>query len=130
MGRQSDARAGTKTVIVIDDESAILDAVQIILTQEGYTAVTYSSLPSLDELEAASPHVVLLDLRLGADDGAPYCLELKSSPHLQHIPVILLSAHAESDVEKKAKECKANGHLAKPFDITALLEVIHTHALD
>ena len=78
-----------------------------------------------DPAKSPRPHVILLDLRLPKIDGLEVLKEVKSSPELEKIPVIILTTSAaEQDVARAYKE-HVNSYLVKPVDFenfTSLME--------
>lgn len=73
-----------------------------------------------DQAKSPRPHVILLDLRLPKVDGLELASEVKSSPKLRGIPVVMLTtSNAEADM-LRAYEERADGHLVKPVDFVSL----------
>jgi CheY-like chemotaxis protein len=78
----------------------------------------------MPSLQPPFPDLILLDLLLSGMDGKAICRQLKGAEATSHIPVILMSAH--SQVTQIAEEAGADGWLAKPFEIEALLSLLGT----
>ncbi len=111
-----------QSILVIDDEPAILDIVQTILTRERYRVQTSSNGACLHSLESDLPDLILLDVLLQGEDGRELCRQLKEREQTRHIPVILFSAHVPA---KGAPEsCGADDFLSKPFRIKELLAIV------
>ncbi|KJH69588.1 response regulator [Aliterella atlantica] len=75
---------------------------------------------------AQSPHpdLILLDLNLPRKDGWEVLAEIKSSPNLKRIPVVILTtSQAEEDI-LSAYDCYANCYIAKPIDLEHFIQVI------
>jgi DNA-binding response OmpR family regulator len=107
-------------VLIVDDDQAILEAMQIAIEDEGYTVETVAD----GNLAAAAakkfmPAIILLDLLLSGKDGTEVIALLRKQKETADIPVILLSAHPTA--AKTAVECGATDFLAKPFDVDELL---------
>lgn len=78
-----------------------------------------------DPDKSPRPHVVLLDLRLPKIDGLEVLKEIKSSPELDRMPVVILTTSAAEQDVARAYEAHANSYLVKPVDFdnfTALME--------
>ena len=74
-----------------------------------------------DKAKNPLPHVVLLDLRLPKVDGLEVLKEIKTSPELQRIPVVILTtSEAEKDIAQ-AYDYHANAYLAKPVDFNEFM---------
>jgi DNA-binding response OmpR family regulator len=112
-----------KKILVVDDDRDILEIVSYILTSRGFNVSTHTT--GLNVPEAVmqfSPDVILLDINLPGKLGTEVCKELKK---IHSIPVILFSAHAKEG--KVIAECNADGFIAKPFDMEALVKRIKAH---
>jgi DNA-binding response OmpR family regulator len=116
----------SKKVLVVDDDSGILDAVSLILEESGYTVETLSKGEEIfKSIKTFIPDVILLDIMMSGSDGREICRKLKAASHTKSIPVIMVAAH--QTVGKQASLCGANDWLAKPFDISNLLGKIQKH---
>ena len=106
-------------VLVVDDDPDILDAVCDILEGEGYrVARARHGLEALERLEAERPSLVLLDLMMPVMDGPSFATALRQRRMERPVPVVVISADGNP---QKAQAVGAQGYLAKPFDIDALL---------
>jgi len=105
-----------KTIAIIDDDIHIGDMLTEVLTREGYVVLrAYSGTEALYLLSQHNPDLVLLDLMLPGLSGEEVL------PHIQNIPVIVLSAKV--DVQDKVN-LLLNGavdYMTKPFDTKELL---------
>ena len=115
-----------KKVLIVDDDHAILEAMQIAIEDEGYTVeVVADGNSAAAKAKKFQPHLILLDLLLSGKDGTQIIAILREQPETKDIPVILLSAHPAAG--KTAKECGATDFLAKPFDVDDLLGKVAKH---
>lgn len=110
-------------ILVIDDDKDILELVEIILIRNGFEIlISPKGEETLANVENFAPQVILLDVFLAGVNGIDICRELKSNPKTAHIPVIMYSAHTnKNDI---MRQCNANDFLAKPFEISNLIEKI------
>lgn len=112
-----------RRILVVDDEPDILEFIQVILEEEGYTVVTSDKGEYLEQLHNGGlPHLILLDVLLSGKDGREIVKYLKSQQETKHIPVIMFSAHPSA--EETARQAGADDFLAKPFNINVMLEKI------
>lgn len=112
-----------KCILAVEDDLGILEILQLILLNEGYKVITYTSGKDVEQLiEEHHPDLVLMDIRLGDMDGREICKSIKADAKYQDTPVVLMSAHAFSD--KMMEEAFANDFIPKPFDIDLLLKRI------
>lgn len=116
-----------KLILVVDDDESILEVVQIVLESEGYEVQTATNSAFLQQLttQPVLPDLILLDVLLSGEDGREISQQLKADAQLQHIPVIMLSAH--SGASKMADIGGADAFLEKPFDVDVLLDTVQRY---
>ncbi|MGZ4371444.1 MAG: ATP-binding protein [Gaiellaceae bacterium] len=122
--------AHAKSVLVVEENSEILEAVMHVLEHEGYVAVpTSNGLEALHYLDAnPAPDLILLDLILPVMDGRQFLTEQRARPQMAKIPVAIFSA--ERDVDGQAHELGVAGHLEKPLDLDHLRSTVRRLAGD
>lgn len=108
-----------KKILVIDDEPAIRDLMELVLRRDNYQVKTAENgAAGLKEVYTFQPDLVLLDLMLPDYSGYDLCREiLKQSA----IPVIMVSAKNETIDKVLGLELGAEDYLTKPFDNRELL---------
>lgn len=114
--------AGTRLLVVDDDEgmretlSDILEDydLAIELASNGQEAVNKTGSDEFD--------LVLMDVKMPVMDGIQALQEIKTS-HPQ-LPVILMTAHADSLTLERARTCGATAVIGKPLDLAQLLQLI------
>jgi len=107
---------GSRRVLVIDDDPTILQLVQTLLAEEGYTVDT--ALDGQQALDSAAPRpeVVVLDMYLPGISGASLADKLRAK-HGQDVRIVVMSA---SSVAEEAGLLGAAAYIAKPFDLDEL----------
>ncbi len=106
-------------VLVVDDDPDILEAICDILAAEGYrVARARHGGEALDRVVAERPAIILLDLMMPVMDGIAFAHELRGRGLADGVPIVVISADGNP---QKAALVGAQGYLAKPFDIDALL---------
>jgi DNA-binding response OmpR family regulator len=113
------ARRPTAKVLIVDDDPAILDAVGLILEDEGYRVAAASGGNIVRIAEREQPDLVLLDIRLSGQDGRDVCRALKSAPATSRVPVLVISANQHGAAY--AQQAGADDYLAKPFELEDIL---------
>ncbi|HEX6553884.1 MAG TPA: response regulator transcription factor [Ktedonobacteraceae bacterium] len=112
-----------KKILVVDDEPDILEFLQVILEEEGYSVATTEKGEYVEKLHAGGlPDLILLDVLLSGKDGREIVKQLKNQGETKSIPIIMFSAHPSA--EKTAREAGADDFVAKPFHIDFLLAVV------
>jgi DNA-binding response OmpR family regulator len=115
-------------VLVIEDEPVIAEMISILLEDEGYNVISLADTGmARRKLHAKEVDLVMLDLGLKGEDGRSMCAYIKGQDDLKHIPVILVSANA--DLEKIKKECGADDHIAKPFDLDHFMSKVRDYSM-
>lgn len=108
-----------KKILVIDDELAIRDLIELVLKRENYQVKTAENgRRGLSELDSFRPDLVLLDLMLPDYSGYDMCKEIVNK---SGIPVIMLSAKNEIIDKVLGLELGAEDYITKPFDNRELL---------
>src|SRR5438105_6541267 len=115
------AHATPKRVLIVENEPLIRDLLAEYLTDEGYRPDTAATIAeALARIEAQEPDLILLDLMLSVDDGWSFLKSRKEHPSLARIPVLVVSA-SSNEALLEARDLGADGILAKPFDLDALM---------
>jgi two-component system cell cycle response regulator DivK len=108
-------------VLVVEDNIANQELLQDWLEAEGFDVVGVGNLQSaLNALEARTPHVVLLDVQLGTEDGLALSAWIRSNPPISHIPIIAVTAHAMMADQQRVVQAGCNACVPKPIDFKLL----------
>lgn len=106
-------------LLLVDDDIPHLDALAERLTGEGFEVVKAGSgKEALDQLDAAWPDLVILDLLMPEMDGQSLAARIKSRADL---PVLVLSAISEADSKADLIARYAEDYVSKPYDYAELL---------
>src|ERR1051326_1800379 len=112
-----------KQILIVDDEPDILEFLQVLLEEEGYTVVISEKAEALEHLPPGGlPQLILLDVLLSGRDGREIVKNLKGKAETKAIPIIMFSAHPSA--EETARAVGADDFVAKPFPIEVLLTKI------
>ncbi len=103
------------TVLVVDDDAAIRDLVQLALDDEGYTVSVWGNGATLPQAQARQADLILLDLSLVEAARGATVERLRADPATAYIPLIGFSARA--DGAALAARMQLDDLLAKPFDL-------------
>jgi len=115
-------------ILLVDDTPANLHMLSDLLRAEGYR--TRSARSGEMALRAAStqcPDLVLLDVMMPGMDGYEVCRRMKSAPELAGVPVIFLSALAETEDKVEAFAVGAVDYVTKPLQIDEVRARVKTH---
>jgi len=111
--------ATRKKILVVDDESAILQTLRFNLERSGYTVCTAGDGRSAIALAASEkPDLVILDIMLPILDGIEACKEIRKA---SGVPIIMLTAKEQEIDKVLALELGADDYVTKPFSLGEFL---------
>ena len=118
-----------KKILLVDDEPDILEFLQELLEQEGYTVAITDKAEYVEKLhnDGGLPDLILIDILLSGKDGCEIVKHLKSQEETRHVPAIMFSAHPSA--EETARAAGADDFVAKPFEMDEILAKIAKHVL-
>ncbi len=103
-----------KTVLVCDDDEAILESLRIYLDNEGYNVLTASNgVEALEQINEQEIHCVILDIMMPQMDGLKTTLQIRKK---YNFPIILLSAKSEDTDKITGLGFGADDYVTKPFN--------------
>jgi DNA-binding response OmpR family regulator len=122
-GRSADTMSSTRPtgrILVVEDDPAVQKALRRLFESEGYTVeVQADGISAMESFHAASPAVIILDLRLPKLSGGDVCKEIKAlAPTL---PIVVLSATSDVSDKVLLLELGADDYVTKPFSPRELL---------
>lgn len=114
-------------ILIVDDEPAVADLIEAVLKEEGYVvAVARDGAQGLMLARDWSPDLILMDLMLPGVDGPTAIRRIKAQSSTADIPIVAMSAGRTIRLRTGELDI-ADGALAKPFDIDALLAQVAFH---
>jgi len=114
-----------KTVLIVDDEAAIIELLQVNLEMEGYKVITArDGQAAVERASADMPDLILMDVMMPRMDGWSALQEILSTPKVAGIPVVMLSARAQQADIRQGAEAGAVAYVTKPFDPVDLLSIV------
>jgi DNA-binding response OmpR family regulator len=112
-------------VLIIDDEAPIRLLCRVNLEAEGMDVLEAADgLTGLELARTSHPDVVLLDVMMPGLDGWAVARELGADEATREIPVIFLTARAESADRRLGRQLGGVGYVVKPFDPVAIGELV------
>src|SRR5258705_7432828 len=112
--------SGAGHIIVVDDDPALRQMVTKYLEDHHVPAMSVSSRTELNRhFEGSHPSLIILDLRLGQDDGLDLLREMRSH---SDVPVIITTGHRRDEIDRiVGLELGADDYIVKPFSLRELL---------
>ena len=103
-----------KTVLVCDDDEAILNSIEIYLSQEGFRVIKANNgEEAIDLVLKNEIHCMVLDIMMPKLDGVSVCREIRKESKL---PIIMLTAKGETFDKVLCLELGADDYVVKPFE--------------
>jgi DNA-binding response OmpR family regulator len=115
-----------KKVVCIEDEPEMIDLVKLILGRKGFDLTgAMGGREGLEAIRRVKPDLVLLDLMMPDMDGWEVYQQMKADPDMQKIPVIVVTAKAQSiDKVLGLHIAKVDDYVTKPFGPQELLQSV------
>jgi DNA-binding response OmpR family regulator len=111
------------SILLVEDEENIREAVKYILTQENYSVyIAADGEQGLNLARELNPSLILLDIMLPELDGIEVCRAIRKE---SSVPIIMLSAKGEELDKVLSLELGADDYITKPFGKHELLARIH-----
>ena len=118
----------TESILIVDDSPAALKLLSDILLAEGYRVRPFSSGElALRSLASEAPDLVLLDVRMPALDGIEVCRRIKADRRFRNIPILFISAGAETEDKLRAFAAGGVDYITKPFQREEVVARVRTH---
>ena len=119
-----------KHILLAEDNELNREIASEILQQYGFTLETAENgAAAVERLKNAAPgefDLVLMDVQMPVMDGYTATRQIRAlddSPY-KAIPIIAMTANAFEEDKREALACGMNGHIAKPFEVGELLQVL------
>ena len=115
----------SKRIIVVDDDRVIQEIIAFVLSRHGFDVEAISNGHQLHRLLTLQlPDLIILDVMMPGEDGYHICRSLRENPMTRHIPIMMITAHAEDIYERISIDLGAVQHMTKPFHPLELAETV------
>ncbi len=116
----------SRTVLIVEDEFAIAELLEMVLTDEGYRVLTAANgRQGLQRLaEDPRPDLVISDYMMPILDGAEMLRAMQATELQRDIPCIVMSSIPEATVQERIRNYAA--FVRKPFQLAAMIELVAT----
>lgn len=115
----------TPTILVADDEPALLRLMSFVLQRRGYAMITAANgEEALQKIREHRPDLVVLDVMMPRKDGFQVAREVRDDPELAGTPIIMLSAKAQDEDIERGLAIGVNDYITKPFEPDKLAEAV------
>ena len=116
-----------KRVLVIEDEPNIIEAINFILSRDGWSVDTHcNGHDAVDVVLAKAPNLVILDVMLPGRSGYDILKDLRAHPQTAELPVLMLTARGQNKDRDMAERLGASCFMTKPFSNAEVLEALRS----
>ncbi|MEM7591597.1 MAG: EAL domain-containing protein [Cyanobacteria bacterium P01_A01_bin.83] len=118
----------SKTILIVDDKANNLQVLSQYLKNANYKIlIAQSGIKAVETATRKRPDLILLDIMMPAMNGFEVCRHLKAAPSTKKIPIIFMTALAETAHKVQGFELGAVDYLTKPVEEQELLARVKTH---
>ncbi|MDU1585447.1 MAG: response regulator transcription factor [Clostridium sp.] len=111
-------------VLVVDDDKAIVEAIEIYLRGEGYNIFkAYDGAEALEVIKEEEIHLIIMDIMMPKMDGTRATLKIREE---KEIPIIMLSAKSEDTDKILGLNIGADDYVTKPFNPLELIARVNS----
>lgn len=105
-----------KKIFVVEDNDAIREVLEIVLSEENYDVQSYSTVKAFsDRNKSEIPDLYIFDVMLPDGSGINLCEDIRNDSEKTMTPILMMSAHAE--LRHLSLHCQPDDFITKPFDI-------------
>ncbi|MDJ0572184.1 MAG: response regulator [Pleurocapsa sp. MO_192.B19] len=118
----------SSSILIVDDNTLNLDLLSKILTKSNFQIVTaVDGIDAIEKVAFYQPELILLDIMMPRLNGFETCRQLKQNPLTRDIPIIFMTALADTENKVKGFNLGASDYVTKPFQKKELLARIKSH---
>jgi len=115
----------SRSILVVDDERGFCEVVTVILESQGYEVYkAYHANDAFGLLNETLPGLILTDMMMPEIDGVNLIKRVRETPAWADIPVVVISAYSEPEIQENAFEAGATGFMSKPFSASELRSTV------
>lgn len=112
-------------IMLVDDDTELLQLYESVLTKEGYQVQTaFSAQSALEQLERQRPELILIDVHMPDCGGIELGQIIRQHEELSHIPMLFMSATADTDLQLACARLANDEFINKPIEPWRLLMVV------
>ena len=113
------------TILYVEDNPDNRMLVRRVLRAEGYPMLEATNASeAMDVLKTTTPDLILMDINMPDMDGYTLTAKIKSTPGLERVPILALTANVMRGDKEKTLEAGCDGYIQKPLDVDQLTREI------
>ncbi|MBY5934078.1 response regulator [Tateyamaria omphalii] len=114
-----------KHVLLVEDEINIIEAIQFLLSREGWKVDTHSDgATAVETVRTMKPDLVVLDYMLPGKNGIDILTELRADPEFARLPILMLTARGQGRDRELAERAGVSRFMSKPFSNTEVMTAV------
>jgi YesN/AraC family two-component response regulator len=110
--------------LVVEDEPEVRDYICEELKRDYFVATADNGKEAYDKILKKAPDLIISDVMMPVMDGLQLCLKIKRNSHVNHIPIILLTAKSRPEDTLEGMAIGADAYISKPFNTEILKSTI------
>lgn len=115
----------SKTVLLVEDEPNIIEAISFILSRDGWNVLTHSNGHDANQvIEAKQPDLIILDVMLPGKSGFDILRDVRQMHSAEALPVMMLTARGQTKDRELAESLGVNRFMTKPFSNSEIREAV------
>jgi len=112
-------------LLLVDDEPALRQAVQLYLTDSGFeVSVASNAREGWDLLQQSQPDLVITDIMMPQVDGHQFLKQMREDPRFKTLPVVFLTARGMTSDRIQGYQSGCDAYISKPFDPDELVAIV------
>ena len=112
-------------VLVVDDTANVRELIRVNLTLEGFVVrMASDGQEALDLVSELLPDLITMDVVMPRVDGLTAVIRLKTNPATASIPIVMVTARAQTADRDRARKAGVDAYLTKPFEPSELIETV------
>jgi DNA-binding response OmpR family regulator len=114
-----------KSVLIIEDEPNIVEAISFILMRDGWQVATHGDgTDAVETIRRLAPDLLILDVSLPGRSGMEILADVRADPATQALPVLMLTALGQARDRDMAERMGVSRFMTKPFSNAAVLDAL------
>lgn len=114
-----------KKIIIVDDNSSVLTAIQRGLNAHGFSTEVFASVKAFrNSADLDQAACLITDLNLNGNSGIELTAQVPAMGHA--FPIILVTASPDEDLRQAARDAGCDAYITKPFSLDVLIDAIES----
>ena len=120
-----EAAEGSAKILIVDDQPFFIAMARNILQAKGYTVLSaLSGEEGIQEARKSHPNLIILDVEMPVMDGITACARIKKDPKIKDIPVVILTATLDPQLNLRAFKAGAEATILKASSADRILNMV------